>query len=157
MMDVYVFGAECAKGEEHDCAYRLLALALKQVYGIDEMPTIEREKGGKPYFPQRKDICFNLSHSHGAAVCAVHHAPIGVDIERLRPAPKRLASGMDDLTFFRLWTAKEASVKREGKGIAALLRDVTPDAPCQTEEEFMPGWIVTVCPSEKAEVRFVRI
>ena len=156
-MDVYVFGTQCAEGEEHDCAYRLLALALKQVYGMDEMPMIEREKGGKPYFPQRKDICFNLSHSYGAVVCAVHDRSIGVDVERLRSAPKRLAEGMDDLSFFRLWTAKEASVKREGKGIAALLRDVTPDVMCQTEDEFLPGWIVTVCPSEKAEVRFVRI
>lgn len=155
-MDVYVFGGQCAKGEEHDCAYRLLALALKQVYGMDEVPTIEREKGGKPYFPQYPDVCFNLSHSYGAAVCAVHDAPIGVDVERLRGAPKRLANGMDDLTFFRLWTAKEASVKREGKGIAALLRDFTPDALCQTEDMFLPGWIVTVCPSENVQIQYIR-
>ena len=156
-MDVYVFGTECAEGEEHDCAYRLLGFALRQVYGMDELPTVEREKGGKPYFPQYPDICFNLSHSYGAVVCALHDRPVGVDIERLRPAPKRLASGTDDLSFFRLWTAKEASVKREGKGVAALLRDFAPDALCQTEEDFLPGWIVTVCPSEKAEVRFARI
>ena len=50
--------------------------------------------------PDRPDLQFNLSHSHGAAVCALHHLPIGVDVERLRPAPRRLSRGMDDGDFF---------------------------------------------------------
>lgn len=156
-MDVLVYGARCAEGEEHSCAYRLLSTVVQKVYGLLALPDIARECGGKPYFPDRPDICFNLSHSHGAAVCAVHTRAVGVDIEKLRSAPKRLAGGLDDRAFFYRWTAKEASVKRDGKGIAQLCRDFEPDALCQSSEELLPGWIVTVCPSEQAEVKFLRI
>jgi len=155
-MDVLVYAALCPKGEEHSCAYLLLSSVVQRVYGLSTLPCIAREEGGKPYFPERPDICFNLSHSYGAVVCAVHDRPVGVDIEKLRPAPKRLAAGLDDCTFFRRWTAMEASVKRDGKGIAALRRDFEPDPFCESSEELLPGWIVTVCPSGKAEVRFLR-
>lgn len=154
-MDVFVYGALCAAGAERECAYRLLSIAVEQVYRLKALPDIACETGGKPYFPDRRDICFNLSHSHGAAVCAVHDRSVGVDIEKLRRAPKRLAGEMDDLAFFRLWTAKEASVKRDGKGIGALLRGFEPDPLCRTVEDFLPGWVVTVCPSEPGEIRFI--
>lgn len=156
-MDVSVYGALCSEGEERACAYRLLTIAVQELYGVFPLPNIARENGGKPYFPERRDICFNISHSHGAVVCAVHDRPIGVDIEKLRRAPKRLAGSMEDREFFRLWTAKEASVKRCGKGIGALLRDLEPDPLCCTFEDFLPGWIVTVCPSETAKIRLVRM
>lgn len=155
-MDVLVYTALCPEGEEHSCVYQLLTTVVQQVYSLSALPDIAREDGGKPYFPVHPDICFNLSHSHGAVVCALHDRPVGVDIEKLRPAPKRLAGGMDDRAFFYRWTAKEASIKREGKGIGALLRDFEPDPLCQSSEELLPGWIITVCPSEKAEVRFLR-
>lgn len=155
-MDVLVYAAICAEGEEHACAYHLLSTVVQRVYGLSALPCIARERGGKPYFPDRPDICFNLSHSHGAVVCAVHNRPVGVDIEKFRSAPKRLAGGMEDRVFFYRWTAKEASVKREGKGIGALRRDFEADPLCQSSEELLPGWIVTVCPSEKVEVRFLR-
>ena len=151
-MQVSVFCAECAEGTEHESAWRLLALALKQIYNMDELPRVEREAGGKPFFPERRDISFNISHSHGAVVCAVHDAPVGVDIERLRRAPRRLAGEMTDPEFFRRWTAKEASIKRDGKGIGALLRDFEPDQLCQTFEDLLPGWIITVCTSDEVEV-----
>ncbi len=152
-MQVYVFCSECAEGREHESAWQLLALALKQVYGMDELPCVEREAGGKPFFPQRTDICFNVSHSYGAVACAVHDTPVGIDIERLRPAPKRLAGEMNDREFFCRWTAKEASIKREGKGLAALRYDFEPDALCRTFEDLLPGWVITVCPSSQTDIR----
>lgn len=156
-MDIFVYGALCAEGEEHQCAYRLLATAVQQVYGISALPEIAREDGGKPYFPKHRGIFFNISHSHGAAICAVHDHSIGVDIEKLRPAPKRLAGSMSDRDFFCLWTEKEASVKRIGKGVGALLRDFEPDPLCRTYDDLLPGWIVTICPSEAAEIRFLQL
>ena len=87
-------------------------------------------------------------------VCAVHDRPVGVDIEKLRPAPKRLSGGMEDHAFFCRWTALEATVKRDGKGIAALRSGLEPDALCVSSGELLPGWIITVCPSERVEVRF---
>lgn len=157
MMDVFVFGTFCNEGEEHDAAWRLLAAALWEIYGLNEMPEVRRGDRGKPFFPEYPDICFNLSHSHGAAVCAIHDKPIGVDVEKLRSAPKRLAAGMDDYDFFCLWTKKEASVKRRGGSAAALLRDYEPDALCGTFDDFLPGWIVSVCPSELVEIRLIAI
>lgn len=153
-MDVFVFGTLCAEGEEHAAAWRLLAHAVEQVFHLTELPTVEKGVWGKPYFPERPDICFNLSHSHGAVVCAVHEKSVGVDIEKLRPAPKRLANGLGDREFFRLWTAKEATLKRDGGALAALLREYEPDVLCKTSEEILPGWVVTVCPSESVEIQF---
>ena len=156
-MDVIVYAASGLEGGERALARRLLALALEREYGLRELPEIAREPGGKPFFPSRPDICFNLSHSHGAAVCALHDKPVGIDVEKLRPAPRRLAEGMEDEAFFRLWTAKEATVKRRGQGVAALLRPMEPDSLCRHLEGLLEGYIVTVCPSEEAEVRTVRI
>ena len=155
-MDVVVYAAWCAAGEERAAARRLLALALERELGLTVLPAMERESGGKPFFPDRPDICFNLSHSHGAAVCALHDRSVGVDVERLRPAPFRLARGMDDAAFFRLWTAREATVKRSGQaGLAVLMREPEPDRLCVCREDFLPGWIVTVCPSVAAPIRWV--
>ncbi len=155
-MDAVVYGAVCKKGEERALACRLLALALEREYGLAATPAIDRESGGKPFFPDRPDICFNISHSHGAAVCALHDRPIGVDVERLRPAPRRLARGLEDGAFFRLWTGKEATVKRTGKaGAAVLMGPLEPDGRCQWREDFLPGWIVCVCPSEDCGLRWV--
>ena len=77
-------------------------------------------------------------------------------MEKLRPAPKRLAKGMADEAFFRLWTAKEATVKRQGLGVSALLRPMEPDPLCRCVEGLLEGYIVTVCPSEDAAVRIIR-
>ena len=112
-MDVVVYAALGTKDGEHDLAYKLLAAALKRELGLSELPEMAWEDVGKPYFPSRPDICFNLSHSHGAAVCALHDKPVGIDVEKLRPAPRRLADGLEDEAFFRLWTAKEATIKRQ--------------------------------------------
>ncbi len=156
-MELTIYAALGPEGSEHDLAYRLLALAAERVFGLSALPEIAREAGGKPFFPDRPDVCFNLSHSHGAAVCAVPDRPVGVDVEKLRPAPKRLANGMEDEAFFRLWTAREATVKRQGLGVGALLRPMEPDPLCQCVEGLLDGYIVTVCPSEHTGIKAVKI
>lgn len=156
-LDVFVYAARCDGENEHDAAYRLLAAAVKQALDWQSLPEIRREDGGKPFFPAHPDVCFNLSHSHGAVVCALHDKPVGVDIEKLRPAPRRLADGLDDASFFRLWTAKEASIKRMGLGVGSLLRPMEPDPHCQCLEGLLDGWVVTVCPAGDAAVRAARI
>ena len=79
-----------------------------------------------------------------------------MDIELVRQPPKLLGQGMEPEAFFRLWTAREATVKRRGQGIAALMRGEAPDPLCQSFSNLLPGWIVTVCPSVKVPVRAVR-
>ena len=156
-MNVFLYAAQGGAESEHELALRLLAMAVTQALGLPSLPEISREAGGKPFFPSRPDVCFSLSHSRGAAVCAVHNRPVGVDIEKIRPAPARLAAGMADEAFFRLWTAKEATSKRQGLGVEALLRPMEPDPLCRCAEDLLEGYIVTVCPSEEAELRTVRV
>ena len=158
MSDVLVYGVLCPEGQEREAAYELLALAVQREYSISPLPKIEREMGGKPYFPGCTHIHFNISHSRGCALCALHGEPVGVDVERLRPAPRRLAAGMGDEAFFRLWTAREATVKREGRGWTALLQDAAPDGACvHLPKDFLPGCVACVCPSVPAAIRAVRV
>ena len=64
---------------------------------------------------------------------------------------------MEDEAFFRLWTAKEATIKRQGRGVEALLGPLEPDPRCRLLDGFLPGWVVTVCPGQDIPVRTVRV
>lgn len=84
---------------------------------------------GKPALPDNS-LHFNLSHSGDLLCLAFHHAPVGVDIQQLRPraATPRLAKkimcsrqlsdwmarGADVGEFFACWCAAEALVKHAG-------------------------------------------
>lgn len=94
---------------------------------------------GKPFLAELPDIYFNLSHSHGAAVCALcRNAAVGVDVEDvgrhidLAVAKRFFSSFEAELvsnapeaekrkTFFELWTLKEAYIKAVGKGLSIPL------------------------------------
>ena len=95
---------------------------------------------GKPTLDLAGAPFFNLSHTNTLALAAVSRAaPVGVDVETIRPAPR-----LDDLAarffasgetaalralpeaqrldaFYACWTRKEAFVKAEGSGIANAL------------------------------------
>ena len=105
---------------------------------------------GKPALDLPGAPFFNLSHTNALALVAVTRAaPVGVDVENIRPAPR-----LDDLAarffasgetaslrglpdaqrldaFYACWTRKEAFVKAEGSGIANALSNfevsVAPD------------------------------
>lgn len=91
---------------------------------------------GKPFLRDHPGIHFNLSHSHGRALCAVAAEPIGCDIEWRNPelacrsvAERLFAPGecaaLDALPlerwvagFYNCWTRKEAFVKAIGLGLS---------------------------------------
>ena len=95
----------------------------------------EKNAQGKPFLPDTR-IQFNLSHSGDYALIALSDAPVGIDIERHKPARDVLAiaqryftpteylyiKNQDDQnktsTFYDVWSAKEAYVKALGEGIA---------------------------------------
>ncbi len=91
---------------------------------------------GKPRLAD-SGICFNLSHSHGLAVCAVAMGrEVGIDVERVRPrdsfdqiaerffSPREFAAYQQVpeaqrlRAFFECWTRKEAFLKARGSGLA---------------------------------------
>ena len=94
---------------------------------------------GKPFLVGFPEIHFNLSHSHGAAVCALcRDAAVGVDVEDLGrhtnlSIARRFFSSYETALvtkasdtekrklFFDIWTLKEAYIKAVGKGLSIPL------------------------------------
>ena len=83
-----VYAARCAQARQG--AYRLLALAARQAWGLEELPRMERRAGGKPYFPDRPELEFNLSHSGDLLLCALDGSPVGADIQQVRAIMEQL-------------------------------------------------------------------
>ncbi len=95
---------------------------------------------GKPALPQRldrDDLRFNLSHSHGLALCAVACGyEVGVDVEWIRDdfageetiaryfskqeaeTIRALPPELRTQAFFDCWTRKEAFIKAVGEGLS---------------------------------------
>jgi len=119
-------------------AFFLLRAALFREFGVREIPEISFSDTGKPYFFEKKDLFFNLSHCEKGAVCAVSSREVGVDIQEVRGADRRVmervlnpeelefvrASKDADRGFAYLWSRKEALVKKDGRGIGAGLREI---------------------------------
>ncbi|MCI8948961.1 MAG: 4'-phosphopantetheinyl transferase superfamily protein [Lachnospiraceae bacterium] len=122
---------------EHEAGQRLLKDSLKLEFGL-EIPNllslIRKEERGKPYLEGYPDIFFNISHSQGMAVCALGNQPLGVDVEKIRPANlsiirkcltkkeqnylKSLREENRNQDFFRFWTLKESYAKAVGIGLS---------------------------------------
>lgn len=147
----------------------LLALAAKEVWGLSPLPEIARLEHGKPWFPEREDLHFNLSHSGDLAVCALDGASVGVDIQivkQWRPnLPKRVCSPAELAwlerqsepwsAFALLWTLKESRAKQSGRGLLTTsipdIRVPLPaDGPVRLDGLWFrtwtgPGWAAAVC------------
>lgn len=89
------------------------------------------------------DYFISLSHAGKYAMCAVSHRPVGADIESPDRSGERVcrrfcsegekqyiyASGKyDPIRFATVWTAKEAIVKTDGRGLSSLSSLVVADA-----------------------------
>ena len=94
---------------------------------IGEMPEWQYNEHGKPFIEGGPH--FSLSHCKEGIAVAVDDEPIGIDIEHIRHADESLVQrtmneeerqNMDDRTFTRLWTQKEAIVKAQGIGIMSF-------------------------------------
>lgn len=119
-------------------AWALLERSLLERQGWDVLPEVARTHRGKPYFPACPQIHFNLSHSGNLALWGVGSAPLGVDVEIVRPRREGLASYIlseEELTWFTgqgggwellytLWTLKEARIKCTGQGLNQAPRTI---------------------------------
>lgn len=116
------------------CAYGLLRLALLRTYGLLEIPTLTLGEQGKPEFSGHPSIHFSLTHTEGAVLIGLSDAPLGVDLEKLRPVSQRIstrlaATGETAEEYFRNWVRYEAAVKRRGESVSPHHRpDGTEDA-----------------------------
>ena len=99
--------------------YELLEYAYVKEYG-SVMPEIKKTPAGKPYFPNRPDVHFSLSHSRTHVLCAISEQPIGVDIESERHVTERAVrffASPEELAHFDpldLWVLKESYIKLVG-------------------------------------------
>ena len=127
-----------AERERGELAEYCLIAALRRADPAIALPlAIGTETHGKPFLIG-SDVRISLSHAGNFAAAAVSSAPIGVDIERTRPASEALLRRIctdreweqmkhrTDEAFRDLFSAKEALVKRSGEGLRDIRReDVT--------------------------------
>ena len=112
----------------------LLRIAL----GTNEFQ-IEKNEFGKPYVKDRKDFCYNLSHSGHYVVIAWGTKEVGIDVQKhytdtdMQMIAERcftqdekeyvLKSGCRRAEcFYEIWTGKESYVKGIGKGLCKDMR-----------------------------------
>jgi 4'-phosphopantetheinyl transferase len=112
-----------------------------------EQQAWERDVRGRPLVVDPGGLHVSLSHADGVVAAALAwDAPVGVDVERLRPLPDRgalartaLAAGereavdalppeRRDAQLLRFWTRKEAVAKALGSGLATQLRGIVTTA-----------------------------
>ena len=106
-------------------AYSLLEYAFMAIYG-GILPEIAKTPNGKPYFPDRPDVHFSLSHSATHVLCALSGEPVGADIESPRCISERAIAyfcSPEERSLFDpldLWVLKESYIKLIGGNLAMV-------------------------------------
>lgn len=126
--------------QEHLLGRSLLAEGLHSLYHIPDLPDpghieLGTDSNGKPFLPGRPDIFFNITHCSGLAACVFDLQPVGIDAELPGYFPEILIDralsesekgflqetgttpALRQEWFYRLWTLKEAYVKKSGCGV----------------------------------------
>ena len=80
------------KHQEVLCAYLLLRMALWEQRSWRDLPRIEVDELGKPFFPDHPDTHFSLSHTAGSRRFSGH---AGWGGHRARPPRERPGHGAD--------------------------------------------------------------
>ena len=133
----------------------------------------QTERQGKPVLKVRDSstsVFINISHADGCAVCGLSlDQELGVDVERIRPAPfsimsrcfhpEELAfvetgSGDSDKRFFEVWTRKEALLKKNGTGLTEGLTSMNalhPEADA-IQSFHKSNYIISTCTSNPEPV-----
>ena len=118
-------------------AFALLQRALREEYGITEVPEFVYNEFGKPSF-SNLPIHFSLSHCKDAVACAVSDHNIGIDVESIvtynPDVARRVCTAAElemleqsddkDVDFIKLWTVKEAISKYEGMGLSLPFSEI---------------------------------
>ncbi len=144
-------------------AYGLLAELLRETEGMESLPGIARQPGGKPYFENYVNLHFSVSHSGVLSLCALGETAVGADVELVRPRSgglPRYALSEGEYAwylerggrwedFYTLWTLKEARTKCTGEGIFhTAARRVSVPLLQPGEEAFWEGFSFTALAGE---------
>ena len=138
-------------------------MLLHRMLGVRREEDISFNPWGKPAL-SGGGPCFSLSHSGDYALLAVSDAPLGADIQQVRPVspgllrklarPEELAAGME---FFTLFTRKEAMMKACGLGFALPPRSFSVLEPClyagrlyHFSTLLRPGYVLSFAAGEPA-------
>ena len=139
-------------------AYILLVYALWKHDGKLQLPELTAQ--GKPRIQGREDLHCSLSHCPSGAAAVVYHAPIGVDMETVRPYNPKLAryicsaeevleieSSEDPaLAFTILWTKKESCVKLYGASVGPGMKQIADRfGNLRFETKIGADWVLTTC------------
>lgn len=134
------------------CAYGLLQQLLLKTYGWRELPAIAYTDHGKPWFPDAPHIHFSLSHTDGAVLAGISESVIGVDIEKIRPAPPRVQRHFgemkSDRAFWETWVCLEAVSKRDGFGLQSHPEMMQKTSNGYSILETFEGYVAGVAVSE---------
>lgn len=146
---IYIKKYDCAdiprrskKKWETSCGRELLKFALNSEYGVnlDDL-SISIGEYGKPYFSDRQDIFFNISHSDGMAAVIIADRTVGIDIQSVRPIKQRMIEMVcddceqkyignndnKDECFIKIWSLKESYIKAIGQGMSFSMKKVNFD------------------------------
>lgn len=158
-------------------SYFLLRYELLKYYGIREMPTVIKEKYGKPLF-EDVPVFFNISHSETGVCCGIGDEKIGVDIQyrelkyenilksTMSAGEIELIHGSEapEDEFTRFWALKESIVKYRGTGIGDKIENIDFSA-CDKEifrydgaifrTAWYDGYCVSSCTAEN-EPEFIK-
>ena len=161
-------------------AFLLLRYALYKEYAITEMPGIETDENGKPFFVNH--VChFNLSHCDTAVACALDSAPVGVDVQDFRPIrdnvlPKvcseneqalLLQCSTPEKLFAAFWAGKESYGKYTGEGIGyamneksfcadGVLPSVAFEENCMVQTDMHENFALSVCSGFEMQMQEIK-
>lgn len=120
----------------------LLREAVRREFGVDSgLFTIEKGEHGKPFFAERDDIFFNISHSGELVAVGVGKCPVGVDVQVVRRVKDSLINKLcnynekefilestdKDRAFITLWALKESYIKAIGLGMSYPMSEINFD------------------------------
>lgn len=131
---------------QHSKGLELLYKGLREVYSEIEPEKflIEKTETGKPFFPDKPEYNFNISHSGGHCAVIISDRACGADVEEIRDFPKRVLKRIctdEEMEYlsslseqeqkparWMLWTLKESYVKAVGKGLSYGMKNITFEA-----------------------------
>ena len=141
------------------CAEMLAKKVISGKFSVSPLDIkIGAKDSGQP-FCENFNIHLSLSHSGDYAACAVSDAPVGIDIQKIVPYNRKTAekvcsapelsaienSGDTAAEFIKLWTKKEAVLKKSGTGVICSMKDCLDGQAVKTFR--VSDYFVSICDS----------